>query len=625
MAEEILKIKIGADISEVSKSLSQLEKEFKDLQASIKIAKPKDLPALNSELEKLATTIQRVKNVGRTGFDQYGQDVSKLAKNIAQVTPAASRATQSMIGMGRVMQDLAFGPIAIANNIEPLLLSFRELGTASGGFKNAAGALASSLLGGGGLILAFSALTFFMSGGLDTLKQYIPGWKNLAKAQKEAAESAKKHAEETHNAAISMEQQKINLGLLVDTAKGDIGSKEQQVIAIKKLNEVIPDYIGVLSNQNIATAEGTRIIGEYIKQLEKQATAELLIGQLAEINVKKIEEKQDLEKRLTQNLNQQKNIQAQLDAARAKNNDGLIGAGADLQSSSIDALAGQLAALKIAYNEDMKAFQASRAGMIATQKKLRDEIGKNSTILDTGGDKKIQSEAERQRIEYEKYIQMLNSLEVDANAARVGIIGAGGTGGLFTTPVAGETQIPRVSAGIDALAESFNNLNLPKANSDLTLTGAKEGANNVDKLSKSFIDVNEELKTNKELIGAIGGLLTNAFEKGLTSGKNFFKGLIDGLKQLVVRLLAAAAAATILNAVTGGKAGTFLELFSQFSGFDASKFKKGSTVAPSGFAGGSALNVAPGGAFGGQVLFEIQGQKLVGVLNRVQTSNRING
>lgn len=104
----------------------------------------------------------------------------------------------------------------------------------------------------------------------------------------------------------------------------------------------------------------------------------------------------------------------------------------------------------------------------------------------------------------------------------------------------------------------------------------------------------QQLQTNKELAIAstitsmLGGTLQSAFEGMLNSGKVSFRGIIDGLKALIIRLIAAAAAAFALAAILGGlgiggftlSGGGFMKgfksLFSSMSGIP--KFAKGGMV-----------------------------------------------
>lgn len=101
----------------------------------------------------------------------------------------------------------------------------------------------------------------------------------------------------------------------------------------------------------------------------------------------------------------------------------------------------------------------------------------------------------------------------------------------------------------------------------------------------------EQAKFNKEMTiantitGMLGNTFQSAFEGMLNTGKISFKGIIDGLKALIIKLIAAAGAALALNVLlggiglAGGKFGGmegFKTLFSSLSGIP--KFAEGGMV-----------------------------------------------
>lgn len=96
---------------------------------------------------------------------------------------------------------------------------------------------------------------------------------------------------------------------------------------------------------------------------------------------------------------------------------------------------------------------------------------------------------------------------------------------------------------------------------------------------------NEEMEIANTITGMLAGTFQSAFEGMLNSGKVSFKGIIDGLKALIIKLIAAAGAALALNVLLGGigiggaKFGGmegFKALFSSLSGIP--KFAEGGMV-----------------------------------------------
>lgn len=106
----------------------------------------------------------------------------------------------------------------------------------------------------------------------------------------------------------------------------------------------------------------------------------------------------------------------------------------------------------------------------------------------------------------------------------------------------------------------------------------KQGQVEVDKFNK-------QVALTQSIAGMLGNTFQSAFEGMLNSGKVSFKGIIDGLKALIIKLIAAAGAALALNVLlggvgmAGGKFGGmegFKTLFSSMTGLP--KFAEGGMV-----------------------------------------------
>lgn len=166
----------------------------------------------------------------------------------------------------------------------------------------------------------------------------------------------------------------------------------------------------------------------------------------------------------------------------------------------------------------------------------------------------------------------------------------------------------------------------------------------LDKFLESY---NEKVAKATELTnfwaGTVGGVLMDSF-MALAEGQDFFKTLIDGLKKLIIKLAAAAAAALILNlllpgigsgaAAAGGMAG-FKTLFSGLAGvpeFANGGIVSGPTLGLMGEYSGARSNpevIAPLDRLKGMIgqgsqnvnvggEFRIQGQDLVVALQRAE-------
>jgi hypothetical protein len=203
------------------------------------------------------------------GTEQAAKGVSTQMPKLGNST---NQATFALTNFSRVVQDAPFGIIGIANNIDPLLQSFTALKASTGSTGAALKALAGSLIGGGGLALAVSAVT--------------SAFTFFALSQRGANKELNEAKSTTDGYVRNLTEQKLELQSLVNIVKDAAQSEQTRTKALERLNQILPDSIGKLTQQNIVTAEGVNIIRQYVKAIEARATAELLVNRLAENNVK---------------------------------------------------------------------------------------------------------------------------------------------------------------------------------------------------------------------------------------------------------------------------------------------------------------------------------------------------
>lgn len=168
MADEQLKFIIGADTSQFNAELQKAENELKQFQAALKKTTDiKELEVLNGKIIKTQQTIAGLNN------------------SMKSVAPSTNKATQSITDLSRIVQDAPFGFMGIANNINPLVESFSRLKAESGSVGGALKSLVSGIAGGGGLGLAFAAVTSAISFAQIGLSMWSRGSKEAKKDSEE--------------------------------------------------------------------------------------------------------------------------------------------------------------------------------------------------------------------------------------------------------------------------------------------------------------------------------------------------------------------------------------------------------------------------------------------------------
>jgi predicted nucleic acid-binding Zn-ribbon protein len=229
MAED-LEIKIGADTSQLQAELQAAQNEMKRLEAQIK--KTSDV----KEIQKLQTSLRYVKET-MVSLEAEGAKLNNvLDKGLKK---GAGGATQTLTDLSRIAQDAPYGFIAISNNISPLIESFGRLRAESGSTGGALKSLVSGLAGGGGLGLAFAAVTAavsFAQIGFDM-------WTRSSKKAKEAADEQKKAIDGIYQAQAKEGTDVISL---IAVLKNETETRQRKLDAIKELNKISPEVFGNL-------------------------------------------------------------------------------------------------------------------------------------------------------------------------------------------------------------------------------------------------------------------------------------------------------------------------------------------------------------------------------------------
>jgi hypothetical protein len=207
--EEGLKLKISADLGQTIAALREMHREVAKTGA---------------------------------GASTLGKGVTGAAAKMPELTKGTAQATFAITNFGRVASDAPYGLIGISNNIEPLVQSFvslrKETGSASLAFK----ALGSSLVGGGGLILAVSLLSSAMS-------FLAVGFDRWVGSSKKAKEGTKELNDELSQIGKKLSTEFQQVGSIVSLVQNYNLSKKEQATALKKLNELSPEYFGNLKTE----------------------------------------------------------------------------------------------------------------------------------------------------------------------------------------------------------------------------------------------------------------------------------------------------------------------------------------------------------------------------------------
>jgi hypothetical protein len=204
------------------------------------------------------------------------QAASKASASLGKFKKGSAEATQSLTNLSRVAQDAPYGFIGIANNINPLLESFQRLKVSTGSTGGAFKALASSMMGAGGLGLAVGVASSLLVVFGDSLFGAGKKSEETAKKVKEVADTIESLAAKTAGASVAGVE-KLAIALR------DVSlSTDQRKKALEEYNKVAADSNKLQESDlsNIDKINGA--IGRQIELLKVRALIKGAEEKLAE-------------------------------------------------------------------------------------------------------------------------------------------------------------------------------------------------------------------------------------------------------------------------------------------------------------------------------------------------------
>lgn len=241
-----------------------------------------------ARLDILRQRMQRLQDIavkagaGTDKFNRSLKAIQSTGREIAQiekfnssvgngVTNSTGKATQALTNFNRVIQDAPFGIIGIANNIDPLIQSFQSLSQSTGGVGGALKALGASLLGPGGILFAFSALS---SGAIVLTQKYgsLTAGIDAVLGLTTPLEQAQRRLSDSFNeAAASAAGEQSRLEALLSIARNKELSDKARQQAINAINKEYGEYLPNITLENVLTKEVTDATERLNKALVRKA------------------------------------------------------------------------------------------------------------------------------------------------------------------------------------------------------------------------------------------------------------------------------------------------------------------------------------------------------------------
>jgi len=270
-----LEVQIGADITDFQKKIKEVEFDVKELSKAKleKIRLGLDTKEITAQIKDAKSQLTSLKTAVRDTGDAVGGKFAKQTGN----------GSNALMQFSRIAQDAPYGIIGIGNNITATVEAFGHLKNQTGTTGGALKAMASSIMGSGGILLVVSLLTtgftLLAQSGLsvgDIIDKVTGKFDEFGGAIKKASEEGVK----------ATAGEVFGLKALVSASQNKALSDKDRLIAVENLQKQYPGYFGNLSKEQIMTSNLTGVVNELTKALVARATAEKLAGASADIQLK---------------------------------------------------------------------------------------------------------------------------------------------------------------------------------------------------------------------------------------------------------------------------------------------------------------------------------------------------
>jgi hypothetical protein len=594
MAGGKLTVEIGADITDFEKKIKEVEFDIKEL-SKVKLDRLKvglDTTEINAQIKDAKASLNSLKST-----------VKDTGQTFASAAPKVANAGNTLTQFSRIAQDAPFGIIGIGNNITATAESFSYLKAQTGSTGGALKALGQSLMGTGGLLLGVSLLTTGMTllaqSGLsvqDVINKLTGNFDEFGAAVKKANEEAVKNSA----AEIS------GLNSLVASAQNVNLSMKDRKIAVEELQKTYPGYFGNLSKEQILNGDVKTAVDGVTQALIARAKAQAFTEEIVKLAQEQYKLEQDRANLVEKQIRLEKGL----------------GEAIKFASSGAGQAAGGLSVALQLVNSELIKNQNELDQNANKQAKFTQEINKN-----VAASIKLKEE-------------LAKPAKPTFNTPQVSGIG----NNIIPAPLFDVNGIATFNGQVDAFGNKIKELpgvikstlvQIPKEINEATLlmmealldfnNAATEIINNsiADTFAGLGSAIGSALATGgnvlesvgKTLLSSLGSILTNMGQMAISIG---------------VGLLGIKAALKSLNPAVAIAAGVALIALGSF--FSSKSSSIGNSIGgggkASGGTGAGANNQSfsssgfSGGGGGGTVVFEISGQKLIGVLSNTINANR---
>ena len=290
-------IKPKVETAELEKSTNKAKEKLSELAAStaqlekVVISTKPPIVNLGKALDQLSVSTSKVADSNRTSTSTItttGKHLSTLEKTtdktgqaFANMQKPVANGGNTLMQFSRIAQDAPYGIMGIGNNITATVEAFGHLKNSTGSAGGALKALAGSIMGSGGILLAVSlvttAFTYMAQNGLS-VGDVIDKMTGKFDANRKAMQDMNAEVVKNSQAQIS------SMNAYVSVAENVNLSMNDRLIAVKKLQQEYPAYFGNLSNEEILNGNVAGAVRAVTRAIIAKAKAAAAVDRIVKLS-----------------------------------------------------------------------------------------------------------------------------------------------------------------------------------------------------------------------------------------------------------------------------------------------------------------------------------------------------